>query len=185
MFSSKSVAVVKDYNTRPPDISADDDQYNWGQARGASRGSVAVSMTFFNNARNGLGAPLPHGDIRLYEPGEDGSVAYVGAANVIDTPENERVDLTLGSAFDLFTEWRTVKRERVTKHLISKTIEITLHNEKAVNVKLRIVQGFEGRWKIVAEPIKHSNLSAAEVQWSIPVKAHSTLNYQFSVELND
>jgi hypothetical protein len=185
MFSSKSVTVVKDYNTRPPDISAYDDEYNWGQPHGTRRGAVALSMTFFNNAKNGLGEPLPHGDIRLYAPAADGSVAYVGAASVIDTPENERVDVTPGTAFDLFTEWRTVKRERVAKHLITKTVELKLHNEKAVNVKLRVVQGFEGRFKIVDEPIKHSNLSSSEAQWIVPVNAHSTYNFTFKVQLND
>ena len=185
MFSSGSVNVIKDYNTRPPDISADDDVYNWGQASGSRRGTVAVSMTFYNNVKNGLGAPLPHGDIRLYEPGENGTVAYVGAANVIDTPATERVDLTLASAFDLFTEWRTVKRTRVAKHVVRKTVELKLHNEKAADVKLRVVQGFEGRWKIIEEPVKHANLSSSLVQWSVPIKAHSTVAYQFTVELND
>jgi hypothetical protein len=185
MFSSTSVAVKKDYNTRPPVISAYDDGYNWCETRTGRRGTVAVSITFFNNLKNGLGSPLPHGAIRLYEPGGDGAVAYVGAAAVVDTPENERVDLTPGTAYDLFTEWRTIRSSQVAKHVVRKRVELNLHNEKSVDVKLRVVQGFEGRWKIVDEPIKHSNLSGSEAQWIVPVKAHSTLTYQFTVEMND
>lgn len=183
MLASKSVKVVKDYNTRTPDIAAWDDEENWGQARGSRRGTVAATISFINAAGNGLGLALPHGNIRLYEPAATGAVAYIGAADIIDTPDNERVDLTLANAFDLFTEWRTVKREKVAKHAIRKTVEISLHNEKSADAKIRLVQGFSCRWKIVAEPLKHANLSASELQWIVPVKAHSTLKYTFTVEL--
>ena len=184
MLSSANVSVVRDYNTRPANLSGYD-EWDGGWSSGSSnpeRGSVAVALTFHNREKDGLGQPLPSGAIRLYEPDASGTLRYAGAANITDTPRDQSVYLTLATAFDVFTEGRIVKKQRVGKHTLRKQIELSLYNEKQKDVDLRIVQGFYGRWKIVSESGKHTNLDSDTAQWKIHLAAHSTTPLRFTVE---
>ena len=185
MLAGKDVPVVKDYSAAMPQISGWD--YNaWNNGAGPKqRAEVAVAMKFTNVEKDGLGAPLPAGAVRLYEPDAAGTVRYIGAANIADTPTGERVNLTLARAFDLFTETRTLKSQRLNKHTIRKTVEVTLHNEKPADVDIRIVQSFNGGWKMVQEPQKHETLNSELAQWKIHVPATSKPTFTYVVDLKD
>ena len=185
MLNGKGVPVFKDYSAAMPSLSGWD--YNdWNRGAGPKqRAEVAVAMKFNNIEKDGLGAPLPAGAVRLYEPDAVGTVHYIGAANIVDTPTGERVSLTLARAFDLFTEARTLKSQRLNKHTIRKTVEITLHNEKPTDVDIRIVQSFSGGWKMAQEPQKHETLNSELAQWKIHVPAASKPTFTYVVDLKD
>jgi hypothetical protein len=185
LLSSDRVPVIKDYSTRPPVLSSWDDLYNWGPPSRSRRGTVAVALTFANGEKEGLGVPLPQGAIRLYEPDATGALRYAGAASLEDTPKEAKVNLTIARAFDVYTEWRLAKRQQVNKHTVRKTVELTLHNEKQTPVNLRVVQSFSGRWKIVAEPIKHANPDAGLAQWVVNVPAGGKALFRYVVDLVD
>ncbi len=185
MLSGKAVPTVKDYSAAMPSLSSwDYDRWNNG-AGPKQRAEVAVAMKFTNAEKDGLGAPLPAGAVRLYEPDAAGTLSYIGAANILDTPTGERVNLTLARAFDLFTEWRTLKSQRLDKHTVRKTVEVTLHNEKPADVDIRIVQSFGGGWKMVQEPQKHETLNSALAQWKIHVPATSKPTFTYIVDLKE
>lgn len=185
MLDGKNVPVVKDYSAAMPPLYAYD--YNeWNRGAGPKRrAEVAVAMKFTNSEKDGLGAPLPSGAARIYEPDAAGTVRYVGAAAITDTPTGERVNLTLARAFDLFTEARTLKSQRIDKHTIRKTVEVTLHNEKSTDVDIRIVQNFDNGWKVVQEPQKHEALNANLAQWKIHVPATSKPTFTYIVDLKE
>lgn len=185
MLDGKDVPVVKDYSAAMPPISGWD--YNeWSRGAGPKqRSEVAVAMKFTNSDKDGLGAPLPAGAVRLYEPDAAGTMRYIGAAAIVDTPTGERVSLTLARAFDLFTEARTLKSQRLNKHTIRKTVEITLHNEKPADVDIRIVQNFSSGWKMVQEPQKHETLNSELAQWKIHVPATSKPTFTYIVDLKE
>ncbi len=112
LLSSPAVPTLKDYNAALPPLAAWDDGE---EASPPQRGDVALAMTFFNRPKDGLGAPLPAGDIRLYEPDSTGTLRYAGAAQISDTPRDQKVTLTLDKAFDVFTERRVVKFQKLAK----------------------------------------------------------------------
>jgi len=140
-------------------------------------------MSFKNREVDGLGQPLPHGALRIYEPDSHGTLRYGGASSIQDTPKDEKIDLTLASSFDLFSEQRVVSRKQIDKRTVRKEIELTLHNDKAAPVDIRVVQGFSGGWKIVQESRKHVNLNAYETQWTVPLPAESKTKLTYSVDL--
>jgi hypothetical protein len=183
VLSGDSVPVLKDYSARLPALYAWDDYYGWGTPDRPRRGSVALALTFFNREKDGLGMPLPHGDIRLYEPDSSGALRYAGAAFIPDTPNNQKVNITLAGVFDVFTETRIVRRQRIDRHMIRKQVEVVLHNEKAAPVDLRIVQDFGGRWKITQESHKHANLNAYQSQWTVNIPSGSRTTLSYTVDL--
>jgi hypothetical protein len=181
ILSSASVPVIKDYSARPPELDTWDYYNSWGAQ--PKRGDVAVAVTFFNKEKDGLGAPLPQGAIRIYEPDKAGTLRYAGAATIQDTPTDQKVNLTLSRSFDVFTEWRLVKTQKVDKHTLQKQVELILHNEKATPVDLRIVQSFGGRWKIARESHPHTKVDANQAQWKVNVPADSKVTLTYSVNL--
>jgi hypothetical protein len=142
-----------------------------------------VGFTFYNREKSGLGVPLPQGAIRIYEPDRSRSLRYAGAAGIENTPRDQKVQFTLASAFDLFTEARVVKKQKLSKHTVRKQIEVVLHNEKQVATNLRVVQGFGGRWKVVHESFRHVNLDASTVQWRVKLPAAGKVTLGYTVEL--
>lgn len=183
MLSSASVPVSREYSARLPGLSAWDDSYLWGTPGQPRRGGVQVSLTFFNREKAGLGVPLPQGAVRFYEPDRSGSLRYAGAATIRNTPKDQKVQLTLAWAFDLFTESRVVKTQKVSKHTLRKQVEIVLHNEKPAAVELRAVQGFGGRWKMVRESHPHVNLDAGNAQWRVKLPAAGKVTLSYTVDL--
>lgn len=179
-----AVPIVRDYSTHLPVLYAYD-YYDeaWGTPARPARGTVQAAFSFYNRKKDGLGEPLPGGDMRVYEPDAARTLRYAGAAAVPDTPNDQKVSVTLARAFDLFTEARLLKRQRVDRHTVRKSVEVVVHNEKAVPAAVRAVQSFGGRWKMVAESAKHANLDANTAQWAITVPAHSTTKLTYSVNL--
>jgi hypothetical protein len=184
MLASARVPVTRDYSARLPALGPWDDGYAWGAASPPQRGSVQVALTFFNRAKAGLGVPLPQGAIRIYEPDRARSLRYAGAAAIQDTPKEQKVQLTLARAFDLFTEERMVKKQRLNKRTVRKQIEVVLHNEKPVAAELRVVQGFGGRWKVVQESQPHVNLNADNAQWRVHLPAGGKVTLGYTVDLS-
>ncbi len=181
MLSSERVKVKKDYNARLPALYSYSDYY-W-QGPTPRRGAVTLAISFRNQKAFGLGEPLPNGSMRLYEPDRHGSLRYGGADGIPDTARDGKVQLTLANSFDLYTERRVVKSEKVGKRKVRREIEVIVHNEKPGDQTVRVVQGFGSGWKMIAESHKHARTDAYSAQWMVPVKAGAESKLQFTVEM--
>jgi hypothetical protein len=183
LLAAARVPVLKDYSARLPALSAwaGDD---WGTSGQPRRDNVQLALTLMNREQAGLGVPLPQGDLRLYEPDRSGSLRYSGAASIPNTPRNQKVRVSLSRAFDLFTEARITKVARVKRHTVRKEVELVLHNEKPSPIGLRVVQPFDGRWKIVRASHPYAKLDAGSTQWRVEVPAAGTVTIRYAVEVS-
>lgn len=180
MFEGSKVSIIRDYNTHTPDLNGYSGYYD---QQGEKRGTVAVGMTFFNKEKDALGFPLPAGAIRVYEPDSTGNLRYIGAWQVEDTPKDQKVYLSLSNAFDVFTEWKRVKTQQIDKHTNRQVIEVVLHNQKAMQIPLRVIQDFSGSWKMVEESHKSVKVNAMQAQWKIDLPANSKTVLHFVVDM--
>jgi hypothetical protein len=183
MLASARVPVARDYSARLPGLSAWGDEYLGATPGQPARGGVQVALSFYNRAKGGLGAPLPAGAVRVYEPDRAGTLRYAGAAAIENTPRDQKLTLTLARAFDLFTEARLVKRQRLNKRTVRDQVEVVLHNEKPIATPLRVVQGFGGRWRVVGESHPHVKLDAGSAQWRVTLPAGGKTTLRYTVDL--
>ena len=181
MFSAPHVQATREYIAEAPTLSYWGDDFGWGTDIPA-RGIVSVGIRFFNRDRDGLGGPLPHGALRVYEDDASGRLRYVGAAAIPDTPHDQKVEITLARAFDVFSEWTLVKRQRINSETMRDSVCILLHNEKATAVDVEARQGFGGRSKVVDESQGHIGLDADHVQWTVSVPAAGKATLEYTVE---
>jgi hypothetical protein len=184
LLTAGNVPVVKDYSVRLSSLSAWEGD-DWGTAGQPRRDNVQLALTLINREKDGLGVPLPQGDLRVYEPDRSGSLRYAGAAAIPNTPRNQKVRLTLARAFDLFTEGRVMKVTKIRRRTIRKEVEVLLHNEKTSPIDLRVVQAFAGRWKMVSASHPHVRSDASSAQWRVTLPAGGQATLRYAVDLSE
>lgn len=147
-----------------------------------TRLTATLGINFKNDEASKLGKPMPGGAVRVYEPDANGRPQYIGAATIGDTPKDARVSLTLSNVFDVYAQSRLVKSEKIGKRKVRKTLEITVHNEKASDQEVRLVQNFYGTYTIVSENAKSAKLNAGQRQWALQVPAGGEVKLQVVAE---
>lgn len=179
MMGSQAVKIERDYAIRLAGF----DAYNY-YARPEQRLNATLSLNFTNSKSTGLGLPLPAGALRVYEPGENGTVRYIGAASMGDTPTDARISATLTDVFDIYAQSKVLETKKVDKHTVARRVEVVLHNEKASDVAVRLVQDFWGKWKIANETSPSKKPNASSAQWTITVPKGGTKTLTYTVLLS-
>jgi len=143
------------------------------------RKKVRTLLEFENSKKSGLGMPLPKGKIRVYKKDDDRTQVFIGEDLIDHTPENEKVRIFMGNAFDIVGE-RTVKEIReVSKRSRRETVEILLKNHKKEDIKVTVVERFWGDWEFVSPvpPVSKRDAQKAEFEISVPKGSEKTLQY--------
>lgn len=177
MMRNDDVVVKKWYGIQVPVLWRDGFYGNPEQ-----RLTSNLGINFKNDEASRLGKPMPAGAVRVYEPDANGRPQYIGAATLADTPKDARVSLTLSNVFDVYAQAKLLKSEKVGKRKVRKTIELVVHNEKATNQEVRLVQNFYGAYKIVGETVKSAKLNASQRQWTLDVPAGGETKLKVTAE---
>jgi hypothetical protein len=176
MLRREGVKVHKTYSYRAPYLEC----YGAPQQE---RGTVTAALWFLNNPQEGVGAPLPRGAIRIYDPDRSGRLRYAGAAEIPSTPKNRKVAFTLSNAFDVIADYRTVSSKKVGRNKIRRQVEVLLRNERAQAVQVRVAQGFYGTWNVVAASRRHQKINGGTAQWTLDVPAGGETKLTYAVDL--
>jgi len=144
---------------------------------------VGVSMEFVNTEKDGLGMPLPAGKVRVYKRDTDGGLEFVGEDAVDHTPKNEKVRLTLGSAFDLAAERKIVDTRRISQRVREDLIEISLRNRKSERVTVTAVEHFWGDWEISEKSHDFVKKDAYTAEFTIDIPPDSETKITYTVRI--
>jgi hypothetical protein len=149
---------------------------------------VGVYLNFENRKEDNLGMPLPKGVVRVYKKDRSSGLQFVGEDRIDHTPENEKVKLKLGDAFDVTarrkqTEFKKVAGFSGYNYVYESGFEIELKNGKDEDVEVKVVEPLPGDWKMLSSSHKYTRESASTASWSVavPAKGSSTLTYRVRV----
>ena len=155
------------------------------QRYGGEQGlKVGVYQEFENRERDGLGVPLPAGTVRLYKADADGTLQLVGEDRIDHTPQDERVVLKVGEAFDLVADRRQTEFEVVASgHVWEQAFEVVIRNHKRDDVVVQVVEPLPGDWEMLSQTHDFEKLDAFTVRFDVPVKAggEATLRYRIRI----
>ena len=138
---------------------------------------VRTKLAFTNDRASGLGMPLPAGRLRTFVDGE-----LLGEAELGHTAAGRKVDVDLGSAFDLSSERRTVEftLDRAGR-TITETVEWTLRNGKATPANVRVGDRLPRwtDWQLVegGETFAKKDAQRIEANVSVPASGETKLRY--------
>ncbi|MBI4727243.1 DUF4139 domain-containing protein [candidate division TA06 bacterium] len=137
---------------------------------GASSGKkVTVQLEFRNEKASGLGMPLPAGKIRVYKKDDGQSQQFIGEDRIDHTPKDEKVRITLGSAFDIVGERTPKEYKRINDKTQEQTVEVKLRNHKNEGVEVTVVEHLSGDWEIKSKTHEFKKRDAQAVEFKVPV----------------
>ena len=106
---------------------------------------VGVYLEIRNGKADHLGLPLPKGKVRVYKADASGSQEFVGEDWIDHTPEDERVKIKMGNAFDLVGERTQKDWRRIADRVWEVEWEIVLRNHKKLGQIVTVIEPVPGR----------------------------------------
>jgi hypothetical protein len=113
----------------------------------------------------------------------DDQVDLAGEDRIDHTPENEKLTLRIGTAFDLVCERRQTDFERVAENVYELAFAIALRNHKAAPVTVEVNEPIAGDWRILdsSHSATKTDAFAARFLVAVPPNGESRLTYRVRV----
>jgi hypothetical protein len=135
---------------------------------------VMVYYKFKNEEKNGLGIPLPAGNVRVYQKDSKGGILFAGEDRIDHTPKDENVNIHIGNAFDVVAEHKQTDYKRIDTHTWEMEFEITLRNHKDGPVTVQVNEPIGGDWEMLSSTYKYTKTAAFAAQFIVPVAKDGT-----------
>jgi hypothetical protein len=144
---------------------------------------VKVYYQFKNEARVGLGMPMPSGVVRVYQSDSKGGTHFVGEDRIDHTPKDEMLNLKIGNAFDVVAERKQIDFEKIAPNVYEVEFEVALRNHKTMAVTVEVNEPIGGTWRILRSTHEWTKTDAWAAQFNVPVASEgaSTLKYRVRV----
>jgi hypothetical protein len=144
---------------------------------------VKVYYRFKNEAKAGLGMPLPAGTVRVYQADSKGGIQFVGEDHINHTPKDETLRIYVGNAFDVVCERKQTDYKKLASNLFEMEYEITLRNHKDGPVTVEVREPIGGDWEVVNSNFKWTKLDATTIGFEIPVEKDGTATLDYRVRV--
>jgi len=131
---------------------------------------VLVRLAFLNRKPE-LGFPLPAGKVRVYKRDKDKSLIFLGEDRIDHTPEDEKVEVDVGQAFDIVAKKKILEHKKIDEHTSEEKVKIVLRNHKKEDVTLQVVEHLWGDWEILESTHDWEKEDARTVVFPISVQA--------------
>jgi hypothetical protein len=145
--------------------------------------NVQVFYRFRNDAKSGLGAPMPAGVIRVYQADAKGGLQFVGEDRIDHTPKDETIDLRIGNAFDIVCERNQTDFEKISDLVYEMEFAITLRNHKTTPVVVQVNEPVGGTWRMLRSTHAWEKTAAWASQFTVPVAADGTTTLKYRVRV--
>src|SRR5437016_1037220 len=156
--------------------------YRNQQAPGAPlKDPVLVYYKFKNEEKNGLGIPLPAGNVRVYQKDSKGGILFAGEDHIDHTPKDEQVSIHIGNAFDVVAEHKQTDFKHVDTHTWEFEYEVTLRNHKDIPTVVQVNEPIGGDWEMLSSTYKFTKTAAFAAQFNVPVAKDGTSVLKYRV----
>jgi hypothetical protein len=147
---------------------------------------VDVYLQFRNTDANNMGMPLPAGRMRVskLDPA-DQTLEFVGEDSIEHTPRNEKVQLQLGSAFDVVGERRQVDfRVDTSRRTMTEEIEVKLRNQKKERVEVQVKENLYRwvNWNITSRSHDFRKEDARTIVFPVAVAPETEVIVRYTVQ---
>lgn len=150
-----------------------------------SNRKVDVYLTFRNAQSENMGMPLPSGRIRVSKlDAADKTLEFIGEDTIDHTPRDEKVQIKLGSAFDVVGERRQVNFSVDTsRRTMSEEIEVKLRNQKKESVTVIVKENLYRwvNWTIVHKTHDYQKEDARTVHFPVKIAAGAEATVRYTV----
>ncbi|HEY6945847.1 MAG TPA: DUF4139 domain-containing protein [Candidatus Acidoferrum sp.] len=182
---SKQISLLQDSGVPVEKLFVVNGQYYYyrnQQAPGAPlKDPVLVYYKFKNEEKNGLGVPLPAGNVRVYQKDSKGGILFAGEDHIDHTPKDEQVSIHIGNAFDVVAEHKQTDFKHVDTHTWEFEYEVTLRNHKDIPIVVQVNEPIGGDWEMLSSTFKFTKTAAFAAQFNVPVAKDGTSVLKYRV----
>ena len=146
-------------------------------------GEVSVLLELRNSKEHRLGLPLPRGKVRVYKADAAGSQQFIGEDWIDHTPQNERVRIKLGEAFDVVGERTQKEYRKLAPGLWEVEWEIALRNHKTQDQLVTVIEPVPGDWQVLQSTHAWEKPQAHTLRFSIAVPKESAAKLVYRVRI--
>ncbi|MBI5503343.1 MAG: DUF4139 domain-containing protein [Deltaproteobacteria bacterium] len=147
------------------------------------RTNASVRLSFDNEEEDQLGVPLPKGTVRVYKADSQGQMLFVGEDAIEHTPKNEKVELTLGQAFDVTARSKQTDYQHIGDNVIEVAFEVEIRNAKKEPISVAVLEQLPAQWKVLEESHPHEKPQAFQARWTVPVLAENKTILSYRVRI--
>jgi len=144
---------------------------------------VAVYYQLKNEQKNGLGIPMPAGNVRVYQEDSKGGVQFVGEDRIDHTPKDETLNLKIGNAFDVACERNQVDFQKIAPNVYEFEYAISLRNHKTTPITVEVNEPIGGTWRMVRSSHEWTKTAAWAAQFKVPIAADGTSVLKYRVRV--
>ena len=144
---------------------------------------VQVFYQFTNDAKAGLGMPMPAGTVRVYQADSRGGVQFVGEDRIGHTPKDETLKLKIGNAFDVVTERKQIDFQKIATNVYEVEYQVVVRNHKATPITVEVNEPIGGTWRIVRSSHAWTKTDAWAAQFNLPVAADGNVTLTYRVRV--
>src|SRR5438105_5345015 len=156
--------------------------YRNQQAPGAPlKDPVFVYYKFKNEEKNGLGIPLPAGNVRVYQKDSKGGILFAGEDRIDHTPKDEEINIHIGNAFDVVAEHKQTDYKSIASHVWEMEFEITLRNHNDNPITWQVNEPIGGDWEMLSSTYKYTKTAAFAAQFIVPVAKDGTAVLKYRI----
>lgn len=154
----------------------------WEEEEGPQPANVVLRMR--NEARRGLGKPLPAGLVTVMEPGAYGPPVLAGQRRIKDVAVGLPVEVELGRAMDVWVTVRVAEEEDARGGRERRVIEAEFANDKPGPVVLEYRQSAEMEAFRLDRASRRAGRKAGDPAWTVRLKPgeRATLRYEISYD---
>ena len=186
LLSANGVKVEKKLTFSPS-------QRSWGYVRNldpeaAKNGfatrtdiKVKVTMELMNSKENNMGMPLPKGKVKVYKLDSAGSQQFIGEDSIDHTPKDEKVDLFLGSAFDVTGTYAMTDFKKPASNTYLESYSVTLSNHKEEEVTVDVYERVWGDRSVTASSVEHKKIDAQTITFPVKIPADSSVTLTYTI----
>jgi len=142
---------------------------------------VMVYYKFRNEEKNGLGIPLPSGNVRVYQKDSKGGLLFAGEDRIDHTPKDEDISIHIGNAFDIVAEHKQTDYKHIDTHTWEFEFEVLLRNHKDNPVVVQVNEPIGGDWEMLSSTYKFNKTAAFAAQFLVPVAKDGTSVLKYRV----
>lgn len=142
-----------------------------------------VRLTIENSQANKMGVPLPSGRITVFTPNKQGMIAIAGETGIPDTPDDQKMLLELGEAFDV-TVKRTQTDFKEFEDAMEAAYKLVLKNKTDEDVVVEVIQHIPGDWRMLEQSMDFEKKSASQIVFKPRVPAGGEATVTFRVRIH-
>jgi hypothetical protein len=144
---------------------------------------VQVYYQFRNEAKAGLGMPMPAGVLRVYQQDSKGGTHFVGEDRIMHTPKDETLNVKIGNAFDVVCERKQTDYLKISSNVYEFEYEITLRNHKGTAIAVEVNEPIGGSWRMIRASHEWTKTEAWASQFKVPVAPDGTAVLKYRVRV--